>query len=153
MTSDENILKVEQYFQQNPTTSIRRAARALNMKRESLRIIVRYFVNLFPYKIEINQLLKPDALEKRKLFCQISSTIETKDLNVDTIWFSDEAHFWLNSYVNKQNYRFRSTEQPFITQSKPVHFQHLTVWAATSSHDIHFFYRGKCDWFIIRELT
>ncbi|CAF5129016.1 unnamed protein product, partial [Rotaria sp. Silwood1] len=31
---DENILKAEQFFQQNSTTSIRRAAQILNIKRE-----------------------------------------------------------------------------------------------------------------------
>lgn len=104
-------------------------------------IIACYFANLFPYKIQINQCLKPDALEKRKLFCQIlSSAIEAKDLDVDKIWFSDEAHFWLNSHVNKQNYRFWRTEQPFITQLKPLHPEHLTVWAAMSSHSIHYLF-------------
>ena len=29
--------------------------------------------------------------------------------------FSDEAHFWLNWYVNKRNYRFWSTENPNIS--------------------------------------
>ncbi|CAF3853366.1 unnamed protein product [Rotaria sp. Silwood1] len=52
---DENILKVEQFFQQNSTTSIRRAAQILNIKRESLRMIARYFAKLFLYKIQINQ--------------------------------------------------------------------------------------------------
>ncbi|GFV36220.1 hypothetical protein TNCV_2232671 [Trichonephila clavipes] len=28
------------------------------------------------------------------------------------ILFSDEAHFWLNGYVNKQNYRIRSEANP-----------------------------------------
>jgi len=141
VTNDENILKVEQYFQQNPTASIRRAAQALNIKRESLRIIARYFANLFPYKIQINQSLKHETLEKRKFFCQVlSSAIEAKDLDVDKIWFSDEAHFWLNGYVNKQNYRFWGTEQPFITQSKPLHSQRLTVWTAMSSRGIHYFF-------------
>ncbi|CAF1273369.1 unnamed protein product [Rotaria magnacalcarata] len=48
---DENILKVEQYFQQNSTTSFRRAASNLNIKCESLRIIARYSANFFSYKI------------------------------------------------------------------------------------------------------
>ena len=56
----------------------------------------------------------------------LSSAIETKDLDVEKIWFSDEAHFWLNGYGNKQNYRFGGKEQPFITQSKPLHPEHLT---------------------------
>ncbi len=83
MIVDENILKVEQFFQQNPTTSIRRAAQILNIKREILRIIARHFANFFPYKIQINQALKPETMEQRKLFSQmLTSAIEAKDLTL-----------------------------------------------------------------------
>jgi hypothetical protein len=59
-----------------------------------LPIIARHFANLFPYKIQINQALKPETMEQRKLFSQIlTSTIKVKDLNVDKMFFSDEAHF------------------------------------------------------------
>ncbi len=92
VTTDENILKVEQYFQQNPTASIRRAAQALGIKRESLRIIARYLANLFPYKIQVNQPLKTEAIAKRKSFCQVLLTaFEANGLSAEKIWFSDEA--------------------------------------------------------------
>ena len=34
--------------------------------------------------------------------------------------FSDEAHFWLNVYVSKQNYRFRSEGQAEELQKPPM---------------------------------
>lgn len=141
VTTDENVLKVEQYFEDNPTASVRRAAQELNIKRESLRIIARYLANLFPYKIQINQHLKVEAIAKRKAFCQmLLAAFEAKDLSDEQIWFSDEAHFWLSGYVNKQNYRFWGSEQPFITQSTPLNPERLTVWAALSSDGIHYFF-------------
>jgi hypothetical protein len=73
------------------------------------------------------------------LLSNMSSAMEAKDFDVENIWVSDEVHFWLNGYVNKQNYRFWGKEQPFITQSKPLHPDHLPVWAAMSTHSIHFF--------------
>ena len=80
-------------------------------------------------------------MEKRKLFSQIlSSAIDAKNLNMEKIWFSDEAHFWLNGYVNKQNYGFWGTEQLFIAQSEPLHSEHLMVWATMSSRDIHYLF-------------
>ncbi|GFU86950.1 hypothetical protein TNCV_3442201 [Trichonephila clavipes] len=37
------------------------------------------------------------------------------------ILFSDEAHFWLNSYVNKQNCRIWSEANPQVYIETPLH--------------------------------
>ncbi|GFU22253.1 uncharacterized protein TNCV_4855991 [Trichonephila clavipes] len=37
------------------------------------------------------------------------------------ILFSDEAHFWLNGYVNKQNYRIWSEANPQVYVETPLH--------------------------------
>ena len=42
--------------------------------------------------------------------------------------FSDEAHFWLNGYVNKQNCRFWSEAEPEEFQKLPLHPEKVTVW-------------------------
>ncbi|GFU47424.1 uncharacterized protein TNCV_3109091 [Trichonephila clavipes] len=46
------------------------------------------------------------------------------------ILFSDEAHFWLNGYVNKQNCRIWSEANPQVYVEKPLHPEKLTVWCA-----------------------
>ncbi|GFU74047.1 hypothetical protein TNCV_1641721 [Trichonephila clavipes] len=46
------------------------------------------------------------------------------------ILFSDEAHFWLNGYVNKQNCRIRSEANPQVYVETPLHPEKLTVWCA-----------------------
>ncbi|GFV85552.1 putative DD41D transposase [Trichonephila clavipes] len=46
------------------------------------------------------------------------------------ILFSDEAHFWLNGYVNKQNCRFWSEANPQVYAETPLHPEKLTVWCA-----------------------
>ncbi|GFT53639.1 putative LOC101896122 [Trichonephila clavipes] len=46
------------------------------------------------------------------------------------ILFSDEAHFWLNSYVNKQNCRIWSEANPQVYVETPLHPEKLTVWFA-----------------------
>ncbi|GFT47481.1 hypothetical protein TNCV_3750141 [Trichonephila clavipes] len=45
------------------------------------------------------------------------------------ILFSDEAHFWLNGYVTKQNCR-RSEANPQVYVETPLHPEKLTVWCA-----------------------
>ncbi|GFT01096.1 DUF4817 domain-containing protein [Trichonephila clavipes] len=44
------------------------------------------------------------------------------------ILFSDEAHFWLNGYVNKQNCRIWSEANPQVYVKTPLHPEKLTVW-------------------------
>ncbi|GFX80783.1 hypothetical protein TNCV_4694941 [Trichonephila clavipes] len=42
----------------------------------------------------------------------------------------DEAHFWLNGYVNKQNYRIWSEANPQVYVETPLHPEKLIVWCA-----------------------
>ncbi|GFT75128.1 hypothetical protein TNCV_2244981 [Trichonephila clavipes] len=42
----------------------------------------------------------------------------------------DEAHFWLNGYVNKQNCRIWSEANPQVYVKTPLHPEKLTVWCA-----------------------
>ncbi|GFV51306.1 hypothetical protein TNCV_2174911 [Trichonephila clavipes] len=46
------------------------------------------------------------------------------------ILFSDEAHFWLNGYVNKQNCRIWSEANPQVYVETPLVPEKLTVWCA-----------------------
>ncbi|GFV77253.1 DUF4817 domain-containing protein [Trichonephila clavipes] len=46
------------------------------------------------------------------------------------ILFSNEAHFWLNGYVNKQNCRIWSEANPQVYVETTLHPEKLTVWRA-----------------------
>ncbi|GFV70859.1 retrovirus-related Pol polyprotein from transposon 412 [Trichonephila clavipes] len=46
------------------------------------------------------------------------------------ILFSDEPHFWLNGYVNKQNCRIWSEANPQVYVETALHPEKLTVWCA-----------------------
>ncbi|GFX15974.1 uncharacterized protein TNCV_522811 [Trichonephila clavipes] len=46
------------------------------------------------------------------------------------ILFSDETHFWLNGYVNKQNCRIWSEANPQVYVETPLLPEKLTVWCA-----------------------
>lgn len=41
---------------------------------------------------------------------------------------SDEAHFHIGGYVNKQNCRIWGSENPHVTVEKQMHPQRVTVW-------------------------
>ncbi|GFT34052.1 tc3a_0 protein [Trichonephila clavipes] len=42
----------------------------------------------------------------------------------------DEAHFWLNGYVNKQNCRIWGEANPQVYVETQLHPEKLTVWCA-----------------------
>ncbi|GFY00405.1 uncharacterized protein TNCV_1664441 [Trichonephila clavipes] len=46
------------------------------------------------------------------------------------ILFSNEAHFWLNGYVSKQNCRIWSEANPQVYVETPLHPEKLTDWCA-----------------------
>ncbi|GFV52023.1 hypothetical protein TNCV_1323761 [Trichonephila clavipes] len=47
-----------------------------------------------------------------------------------TIAQRDEAHFWLNGYVKKQNCRIWSEANPQVYVETPLHPEKRTVWCA-----------------------
>ncbi|XP_032674693.1 uncharacterized protein LOC116845748 isoform X2 [Odontomachus brunneus] len=67
----------------------------------------------------------------------MAQLLESKEIKENQIIFSDEAHFWLNGYVNKQNCHFWGQESPQVSLSKPLHLQEVTVWAALSVKGVY----------------
>ncbi|GFY14525.1 transposable element Tc3 transposase [Trichonephila clavipes] len=59
--------------------------------------------------------------------------------------FSDEAHFWFNGYVNKQNCRIWSEANPQVYVETLLHPEKLTVWCALWAGGIIGPYSFKSD--------
>ena len=57
----------------------------------------------------------------------METKIDRREININRVWFSDEAHFYLNGYVNKQNYRFWGSENPNVAVSRTLRFGQLYV--------------------------
>ena len=47
---------------------------------------------------------------------------------INTVLMTDEAHFHLSGYVNKQNYLYWAPENPQEFHQHPLHSERLTVW-------------------------
>ncbi|GFT32285.1 hypothetical protein TNCV_1035421 [Trichonephila clavipes] len=61
--------------------------------------------------------------------CKTAETVCLEILISDTT-ASDEVHFCLNGYVNKQNCRIWSEANPQVYVETPLHPEKLTVWCA-----------------------
>ena len=77
----------------------------------------------------LTQKLEPGDHQKRRDFADwaLENLAENADFG-QTIIFSDEAHFWLNGFVNVHNCRYWSDHNPEWYEETPLHPQKLTVW-------------------------
>jgi hypothetical protein len=80
------------------------------------------------------QELKPANHDKWICYCEwFKSFIQTNTVDIlDITFFADEAWFHLSGYVNTQNSRLWSSENPYAVHEKPLHGQKLGVWVVIS---------------------
>ena len=127
--STTTIEAVRVSVEDNPETSTRHRAQEVGVCHETVRRILRDDLHLFPYKIQLTQELKFTDHKLRRRFVKIMfERMESQDNFVHQIIFSDEAHFHLNGFVNKQNSRFWTAENPRQTLQVPLHCPRVTVW-------------------------
>ena len=94
-------------------------------------------LKLFPYKIQIKQLLTDVDRQSRLDMCHwFSDQLEANAEWINDVWFTDEAHFHLNGVVNRQNYRYWGSEKPDEVAERPLHSPKCTAWCAISAHGI-----------------
>lgn len=125
----ENIAKVRESVESNPGISIRRRSQELDISQTSLQRILKLELHMKPYKIQLVQELQ--IIDHQKRLNYSNSILKLHDQNVDflrNLIMSDEAHFHLNGYVNKQNCRIWGTENPLSVCESPLHPPRLTVW-------------------------
>ena len=116
----------------------------LGITPRSVRRILHNDLHYHPYKIQIVQALNTRDYGARVRFCQEMLDLigEDEDL-VNNIWMSDEAHFHVSGFVNKQNVRYWSQANPRALHEKPLHSPKVTAWCAVSigNHRAVFFLR------------
>lgn len=133
----ETIQAVNAAMQQSPQRSARRHAVSLGLSRRTMGRILFSDLKLHPYKLQIIQQLQPGDANNRINFAQMFlAKCEENEMFLNNVWMSDEAHFHLSGYVNKQNFRYWAAENPHFLHQKPLHSEKVTVWCAVSRNGI-----------------
>lgn len=133
----ENVEAVRLSVTRSPRRSARRHSVALGLSPRTVRRILHDDLHLHPYKIQIVQALNPRDYPIRIGFCEhMLRLFEDDPLLAHNLWMSDEAHFHLSGYVNKQNFRYWSAVNPQELHERPLHSAKVTVWCAVSSNGI-----------------
>ena len=128
VVTSENAATVSAIVQQQPRKSVRRIAAETGLKRSSKHAILRRSLHMFPYKIQSYQAIPASAMRQPLDSAnRMLNMINNDGFDVDYIWFTDEAHFHLNGFVNKQNWRFWGSKNPYLCEAKPLYCPKLTV--------------------------
>jgi len=78
----------------------------------------------------VQKLLPSDFVQRRLFYERMLEIIASDDVILMT---SDEAHFHLEVYVNKQNCRFWASENPRELHQRPLHTAKFSVWCGISN--------------------
>ncbi len=128
----ENVNRVRSALQTSPRRSAVKHSQALKISRRSFSRMLKamYF---HPYKILITQQLLPTDYAARLQFArQMTAKLVSKEIPRQFLMISDEAHFYLNETVNKQNCRYYAVENPQNIVEKPLHSERITVWCGVA---------------------
>jgi hypothetical protein len=101
-------------------------------------------LHLFPYRLTAVQELHVNDLPQRLNYCQWFLNTIPDDV-LEKTFFTDEAYFHLSGYVNSQNMRMWSSQNPHFFTEAPHYPQKIGVWAAISQRRIigPYFFQGK----------
>lgn len=126
----ENVEHVRRDVITSPRRSTRRRAQALGMSRRSLQRILKQELKFHPYKIMVVQKILPtDHLQRLQFSQRMLELLEDENL---IMMMSDEAHFHIDGYVNKQNCRYWADTNPRELHESPLHSDKVTVWCGVS---------------------
>lgn len=132
----ENIATARAAIERSPRRSVRQHASSLGIKRRSLQRIL-HELDFHPYKLQIVQLLNErDPASRMEFSIQILAKINEDANFLGNLWISDEAHFHLNGFVNKQNFRYWAQDNPCEFHQRPLHSAKVTIWCAVSCHGV-----------------
>ena len=100
----ENVDKLRMAIVKSPRRSVRRHSAAIGLSYCSVRRILHKDLNLHPYKTAIVQELNDHDMANRRISSEQLLEILNDGGVINSLLMTDEAHFHLSGYVNKQNY-------------------------------------------------
>ena len=103
--SEAIVAAVKRAIHRNPRLSIRRLAVRFGATTTTVHRILRGYLKLFPYKLQLLQRLKQGDKVKRLRFCRWALSKWRAASFRDFLLMTDEAQFHLDGTVNKQNWR------------------------------------------------
>jgi len=132
----ENVDKVRMAIVKSSRCSVRRHSTAIGLSDRSVQRILHKDLNFHPYKTVIVQELSDRDMANPRIFSEQLLEMLNDNGVINTVLMTDEAHFHLSGYVNKQNYRYWAPENPQELHQCPLHSERLTVCGGIASFGV-----------------
>jgi len=109
---------------------------SLGLSEASVRRILNKYFHFYPYKIQVTHALHERDVKGVNFYQTFLQLINQNQELVNNLLMSDEAHFHLTAFVNKQNFRYWSATNSIELHERPFHTTKVTVWCTISSFGI-----------------
>ena len=120
-----------------PKKSVRRRSAELGVSQSSVHRILRHDLKMKPYHISVHQGLIPEnALQRRTMCAWFLRQVREEEDFLRSVWFSDEAHFYLSGTVNSRNYVHWVSERPDEVIESNLYVTKATSWVALSAQGV-----------------
>jgi len=136
--TEEVVEEVRGIIANEPSKSLRRLSQQVNLSYGTCRTILKRDLHFFPYKVHAYHQILPRDFIMRMNFCEwFLNNLDNDDI-LDISFYTDEAYFQLNGYVNSQNMRMWSAENPHEFIEAPLHPLKVGLWVAISRRRIFY---------------
>lgn len=134
--TEEVVNDVRQRMEEEPAKPLKRLSQEIGLSYGTCHKILKKDLNMHPYKMQAHQALLPADHPRRLAYCHWFVNNLMNDDLLDLTFFSDEAWFHLSGYINSQNMRMWSNDNPHVFTESPLHAQKIGVWMAVSRRRI-----------------
>ena len=132
----EVVSNIQQRIFRSPQKSTQKLSQQVSVPRTTCQRVLKS-MSMRAYKVTCVQELKLPDKDERLQYCRwLLSMVEEGRLDPLLYFMSDEAWFHLSGYVNSQNTRYWSSENPHVIHETPLHNLKIGVWCAVSETKI-----------------
>jgi hypothetical protein len=131
--TDENLEDIRARLEISPRKSLRRLSQQIGVSVGSASRATK-LIKFRLYRVRVVHELKPVDTPQRIRFCNwMLKNVHDGLIDPQLLFITDEAYFHLSSYVNSQNTRIWSDENPRSVHQIPLHDIKIGVWCAVSA--------------------
>lgn len=132
----EVVNRVEEIMENDPQTSVRHLSQQINLSVGTTHKLLKKDIQLYPYRVTAVQELLEIDYPRRLQFCNWFVNMNNNGELSQRVIFTDEAWFYKKGYLNSQNTRIWSSENPHVINEESLHPEKIGVWAAISQRRI-----------------